>query len=272
MKSMDERYALIRKALTGGKKMLLQEIAAAIDEDKSRTRTALERMCELGQVYREGGGLRGIKAVYFLAPVLEVQTESQDKAEVSTEPECQAKKKSPDAAGGIWASDIDKMRERVQVGDTVTVQVSDTIEKSLTLHRKVKVISKHRHLVRVTGGHSITYADLVMFDRGVEPDWRQKEVRTMMIEKIGTPAMLEQMAEEAAELAQAALKLARIMRGENPTPVTELEAWKYLVEEYTDVYQCAMELVIPVDWAQISEKEKRFKERWKERENGINSK
>ena len=28
----------------------------------------------------------------------------------------------------------------------------------------------------------------------------------MMIEKIGTPAMLEQMAEEAAELAQAALK------------------------------------------------------------------
>lgn len=94
----------------------------------------------------------------------------------------------------------------------------------------------------------------------------------MMIEKIGTPAMLEQMAEEAAELAQAALKLARIMRGENPTPVTELEAWKYLVEEYTDVYQCAMELVIPVDWAQINEKEKRFKERWKERENGINSK
>ena len=33
----------------------------------------------------------------------------------------------------------------------------------------------------------------------------------MMIEKIGTPAMLEQMAEEAAELAQAALKLARVL-------------------------------------------------------------
>lgn len=94
----------------------------------------------------------------------------------------------------------------------------------------------------------------------------------MMIEKIGKAAMLEQMAEEAAELSQAALKLARIKRGENPTPVTELEAWKHLVEEYTDVYQCAMELVIPVDWAQISEKEKRFKERWKERENGINGK
>ena len=34
----------------------------------------------------------------------------------------------------------------------------------------------------------------------------------MMIEKIGTPAMLEQMAEEAAELAQAALKLARVFQ------------------------------------------------------------
>ena len=34
----------------------------------------------------------------------------------------------------------------------------------------------------------------------------------MMLENIGTTAMLEQMAEEAAELAQAALKLAREIR------------------------------------------------------------
>ena len=167
MKSMDERYALIRKTLVGGRKMSAQEIADAIDEDKTRTRTALQNMCELGQLYQEGGGLRGIKAVYFL-PLL---VESQDKADTSAS-ECQAKQKNPDTVGGIWPSDIDKMRGRVQVGDTVTVQVSDTIEKSLTLHRKVKVLSKHRHLVRVTGGHSITYADLVMYNRGVEPDWR----------------------------------------------------------------------------------------------------
>lgn len=83
----------------------------------------------------------------------------------------------------------------------------------------------------------------------------------MMIEKIGTPAMLEQLAEEAAELSQAALKLARVLRGENPTPVTEERAWKHLVEEYTDVYQCAAELRIPVDWLQIAKKEKRFMER-----------
>ena len=94
----------------------------------------------------------------------------------------------------------------------------------------------------------------------------------MMLEKIGTTAMLEQMAEEAAELAQAALKLARIKRGENPTPVTEEEAWKHLVEEYIDVYQCAMELMIPVDWLQISRKEKRFQKRWEERESAVDGK
>lgn len=93
-----------------------------------------------------------------------------------------------------------------------------------------------------------------------------------MIEKIGKAAMLEQLAEEAAELSQAALKLARVLRGENPTPVTEEEAWKHLVEEYTDVYQCAMELIIPVDWLQISRKEKRFQKRWEERESAVDGK
>ena len=40
----------------------------------------------------------------------------------------------------------------------------------------------------------------------------------MMIEAIGSAAMLEQLAEESAELAQAALKAARILRDDNPTP------------------------------------------------------
>lgn len=38
----------------------------------------------------------------------------------------------------------------------------------------------------------------------------------MLAEAIGTPAMLEQTAEECVELAQSCLKLARLMRGENP--------------------------------------------------------
>lgn len=88
----------------------------------------------------------------------------------------------------------------------------------------------------------------------------------MMIEKIGTPAMLEQLAEEAAELSQAALKLARVLRGENPTPVTRKEANKKLMEEYTDVKQCAMELLLTVNYHQIDEKSERFRKRWKEKE------
>lgn len=39
-----------------------------------------------------------------------------------------------------------------------------------------------------------------------------------VLDMIGTAALLEQLAEESAELAQAALKMARKLRNENPTP------------------------------------------------------
>ena len=45
-----------------------------------------------------------------------------------------------------------------------------------------------------------------------------------IVETIGEAAALEQLAEEATELAHAALKLARAMRKENPTPVKKEEA------------------------------------------------
>ena len=50
--------------------------------------------------------------------------------------------------------------------------------------------------------------------------------------------ILAQLAEEAAELAQAALKLRRVLDGTNPTPVTETEARRNLVEECADVLNC----------------------------------
>ena len=56
---------------------------------------------------------------------------------------------------------------------------------------------------------------------------------------IGREAALEQLAEEAAELAQAALKVSRITRGVNPTPVHLLDAEKDLTEELSDVILCA---------------------------------
>jgi len=59
-----------------------------------------------------------------------------------------------------------------------------------------------------------------------------------IIEQVGLPAVLEQLAEECAELAQASLKYARLLRGENPTPKTEQECLEALTEETADVYLC----------------------------------
>lgn len=83
-----------------------------------------------------------------------------------------------------------------------------------------------------------------------------------ILECIGYPALLEQLAEECAELGKAALKMARIVRRENPTPVTGEEALENLREEYTDVIQCAQELGLKPDLVKMKEKKERFFERW----------
>lgn len=62
-----------------------------------------------------------------------------------------------------------------------------------------------------------------------------------MVERIaqnGEAALLEQLAEECLELGHAALKRARVIRGENPTPVTAEEAKQNLTEEPADVELC----------------------------------
>jgi len=78
---------------------------------------------------------------------------------------------------------------------------------------------------------------------------------------IGKAALLEQLAEEATELAKAALKQARIIRGENPTPVTINEAYASVMEEYADVVQCARELRLVVNEDQIRRKDIRWHNR-----------
>lgn len=69
----------------------------------------------------------------------------------------------------------------------------------------------------------------------------------MIIDIIGTPAMLEQLAEECSELAQAALKMSRVLRGENPTPKTWTECLDALTEEIADVELCTDQLKDFVD-------------------------
>lgn len=59
-----------------------------------------------------------------------------------------------------------------------------------------------------------------------------------IISTIGTPALLEQLAEESAELAQAALKFARKLRDENPAPKSEEECLQDLLEELADIKLC----------------------------------
>lgn len=78
---------------------------------------------------------------------------------------------------------------------------------------------------------------------------------------LGEAEVLAQLAEEAAELAQAALKLRRVLDGRNLTPVTEQEARQNLMEEYTDVVHCALELGVVENHYLIAEKHERWRKR-----------
>lgn len=64
----------------------------------------------------------------------------------------------------------------------------------------------------------------------------------MFVETVGAPAALELLAEECAELAHAALKYARVIRGENPTPVDAEEASHNMLEELADVLVMASDV------------------------------
>ena len=60
--------------------------------------------------------------------------------------------------------------------------------------------------------------------------------------KLGADEVLAQLAEEADELAEAALKLRRAMGTKNPTPITQKEARENLLEEIADVSNCIIAL------------------------------
>ena len=78
---------------------------------------------------------------------------------------------------------------------------------------------------------------------------------------LGEAEALAQLAEECAELAQAALKLRRALDGKNPTPNTAEERRRALIEEYTDVIHCALVLDLEMDLDQIRKKTERWMRR-----------
>lgn len=67
--------------------------------------------------------------------------------------------------------------------------------------------------------------------------------KTNIVNVIGESALLEGCAEEAVELAQACLKLARFKRGENPVCKEEQELINNLAEELADVSVCMTEII-----------------------------
>lgn len=93
----------------------------------------------------------------------------------------------------------------------------------------------------------------------------------IIISKIGIPATLEQLAEEADELGHAALKLSRVIRGENPTPVGYSQAVDSLLEEVADVRNCLNALVDAFPGLVNTEKVESIKmNRWFDRLNKSN--
>lgn len=89
-------------------------------------------------------------------------------------------------------------------------------------------------------------------------------------ELIGEAAVYEQLAEECTELAKEALKMARILRNENPTPIKKEQVEKNLSEEFTDVFLCASDLGIHFDYRDLIYKDDRWRnriqaEKWKKK-------
>lgn len=100
-------------------------------------------------------------------------------------------------------------------------------------------------------------------DRAV-PMGGEQEVN-QVIEAIGLPAVLEQCAEELAELTQTALKMARKLRGENPTPMTHAQAAEHLHEELGDVRLCLKVLDVAVGGDNTTAVEAEKLRRWLDR-------
>ena len=84
-------------------------------------------------------------------------------------------------------------------------------------------------------------------------------------EQLPEEVLYAQLAEEAAELAQAALKMYRILDGRNPTPVRFSEAWADIQEEVSDVLLCLRVLGIGDNLEAYSGQKKAKLDRWADR-------
>lgn len=82
---------------------------------------------------------------------------------------------------------------------------------------------------------------------------------------VGYAACHEALAEECMELAHAALKIARCLRGDNPVGSPILSYYSQMKEEYTDVVSCAIALGLKPNADISAQKWERHKKRLEER-------
>ena len=90
---------------------------------------------------------------------------------------------------------------------------------------------------------------------------------------LDAPELLTQLAEEAAELSQAALKLRRALTGANPTPRTVKECEQGLLEELADVNTCltVLDYKLELEWENIWGMVGKKMARWADRLEAVNN-
>ena len=95
------------------------------------------------------------------------------------------------------------------------------------------------------------------------------EMLNYIKKNVSSKERLAQLAEEATELAKAALKYRRTLDDENPTPMSTNEAFRNLIEEIDDVALCleALALMWRVEFNSLrrEQKLKRWVKRIKEK-------
>lgn len=92
-----------------------------------------------------------------------------------------------------------------------------------------------------------------------------KEDLKYIKENLSTNDAYCHLAEEAAELAHAALKVIRAINNTNPTPKIFLEAIDTLNEEAADVFNALYVVIDDYEFIKVRDIAKRKMKRWKER-------
>lgn len=94
---------------------------------------------------------------------------------------------------------------------------------------------------------------------------RPYEARQFVRDSLSQKAIVLQLSEEASELAAAASKLARILDGENPSPVPPEQARRSILDEFGDVLNCLDLIITPSENIFVSENRAEKCIRWADR-------